>query len=146
MEHRVQFLFSLKTIPRELREAAIVYRFSRWQRFTELDLPSARLGWCGIDDVGGGRVVLPDGVRDVRAGQSRFPTAGLGSYLQAAASAGDMRAMMWGLATMITVIVLIDQLIWRPVIAWADKFKFEQVESSGTAENSILNLSAKSLF
>jgi NitT/TauT family transport system permease protein len=72
-------------------------------------------------------------------GNKDFRLPGLGSYLQTAASNGNTRAMLWGLATMVAVIVLMDLLIWRPVIAWADKFKFEQVESAATAENSILN-------
>ena len=55
---------------------------------------------------------------------------GLGSYLQTAANEGNTRAILWGLAVMIGVIILIDQLIWRPVIAWAQKFKFEQVEAA----------------
>ena len=72
-------------------------------------------------------------------GDKDFRLPGLGSFLQTAASNGNTRAMLWGLATMVAVIVLMDQLIWRPVIAWADKFKFEQVESSATAQNSLLN-------
>ena len=66
-------------------------------------------------------------------GDKDFRLPGLGSFLQTAASDGNTRAMLWGLAMMVAVIVLMDQLIWRPVIAWADKFKFEQVESGETA-------------
>ena len=58
---------------------------------------------------------------------------GLGSYLQTAANAGNTRAIWWGMAVMIGVIVVMDQLVWRPVIAWAEKFKFEQVEVRGCA-------------
>src|SRR6202035_2703526 len=54
----------------------------------------------------------------------------LGSYLQTAASAGDTRSILLGVFTMIAVIVLLDQFVWRPVIAWADKFKFESVEGA----------------
>ena len=79
-------------------------------------------------------------------GDKDFRLPGLGSFLQTAASNGNTRAMLWGLATMVAVIVLMDQLIWRPVIAWADKFKFEQVESGETAQNSILNFIRKESF
>jgi len=72
-------------------------------------------------------------------GDKDFRLPGLGSYLQTAASSGNTRSMLWGLAAMVAVIVLMDQFIWRPVIAWADKFKFEQVESSGAVENAVLN-------
>src|SRR5260370_25068509 len=64
-------------------------------------------------------------------GARDFRLPGLGSCLQIAASSRDMREMVWGMAAMIAVIVLLDQFVWRPVIAWADKFKFETVE--GTA-------------
>jgi NitT/TauT family transport system permease protein len=79
-------------------------------------------------------------------GDKDFRLPGLGSFLQTAASNGNTRAMLWGLATMVAVIVLMDQLIWRPVIAWADKFKFEQVESSSTEQNSILKFIRRESF
>ena len=134
------FYSSLKTIPRDLREAAIIYRFSRWQRFMELDLPFSTIGlvWNSMMSVAGGWFFLMACEMFV-LGDKDFRLPGLGSYLQTAASAGNTRSMLWGLAAMVAVIVLMDQLIWRPVIAWADKFKFEQVESSGNAQNSILN-------
>ncbi len=141
------FYSSLKTIPRDLREAAIIYRFSRWQRFTELDLPFSTIGlvWNSMMSVAGGWFFLMACEMFV-LGDKDFRLPGLGSFLQTAASSGNTRAMFWGLAMMVAVIVLMDQLIWRPVIAWADKFKFEQVESSGTAENSILNFIRKESF
>ena len=64
---------------------------------------------------------------------------GLGSYLQTAANEGNTRAIFWGLGTMIAIIILIDQLIWRPVIAWAEKFKFEQVESTDVPSSPVLD-------
>ena len=141
------FYSSLKTIPRDLREAAIIYRFSRWQRFTELDLPFSTIGlvWNSMMSVAGGWFFLMACEMFV-LGDKDFRLPGLGSFLQTAASNGNTRAMLWGLAMMVAVIVLMDQLIWRPVIAWADKFKFEQVESGGTAENSILNFIRKESF
>ena len=134
------FYSSLKTIPRDLREAAIIYRFGRWQRFAELDLPFSTIGlvWNSMMSVAGGWFFLMACEMFV-LGDKDFRLPGLGSYLQTAASNGNTRAMLWGLATMVAVIVLMDVLIWRPVIAWADKFKFEQVESAAAAENSILN-------
>jgi NitT/TauT family transport system permease protein len=134
------FYSSLKTIPRDLREAAIIYRFSRWQRFMELDLPFSTIGivWNSMMSVAGGWFFLMACEMFV-LGDKDFRLPGLGSYLQTAASNGNTRSMLWGLATMVAVIVLMDQVIWRPVIAWADKFKFEQVESAGAAQNYILN-------
>jgi NitT/TauT family transport system permease protein len=69
---------------------------------------------------------------------------GLGSYLQTAANAGDTRAIVWGVIVMIAVIVLMDQVIWRPIIAWSEKFKFEQVEASQTPCSPVLDLLRRS--
>ena len=141
------FYSSLKTIPRDLREAAIIYRFSKWQRFMELDLPFSTIGlvWNSMMSVAGGWFFLMACEMFV-LGNKDFRLPGLGSFLQTAASSGNTRAMLWGLATMVAVIVLMDQLIWRPVIAWADKFKFEQVESGTTAGNSLLNFIRRESF
>jgi NitT/TauT family transport system permease protein len=130
-----------KMIPRDLIEAARVFRLSWWQRFVQLELPYAAIGlvWNSMMSVAGGWFFLMAcemfvlGNRDLRL-------PGLGSYLQTAANAGDIRAIAWGVAVMILVIVLIDQLIWRPVIAWSEKFKFEQVEASDVPRSPILAL------
>jgi NitT/TauT family transport system permease protein len=123
------FYASLKGIPRELDEAARLYRFSAWQRFTELELPFAAIGlvWNSMMSVAGGWFFLMACEMFV-LGTRDFRLPGLGSYLQVAASTGDTRAVLWGMAAMIAVIVLLDQLVWRPAIAWSDKFKFETVE------------------
>ncbi len=131
---------SLKSIPREMREVAVVYRWSWWQRFTQMELPYATIGlvWNSMMSVAGGWFFLMAcemftlGNRDLRL-------PGLGSYLQTAANEGNTRAIFWGLGTMIAIIILIDQLIWRPVIAWAEKFKFEQVESTDVPSSPVLD-------
>ena len=139
------FYSSLKGIPQELREASQIYGLSWWQRLVQLELPYAAIGliWNSMMSVAGGWFFLMAcemfvlGNRDLRL-------PGLGSYLQTAATAGDTRAILWGLAAMIGVIVLIDQLIWRPVIAWGEKFKFEQVEAAETPRSPILTLLRRS--
>ena len=68
-------------------------------------------------------------------GKRDFRLPGLGSYLQSAASAGDTAAITWGIAAMIGVVVLIDQLVWRPAIAWSDKV---QARASGEFERALL--------
>ena len=135
------FYASLKSIPREMRETARIYRFSWWQRFTEMELPFAAIGlvWNSMMSVAGGWFFLMAcemfvlGSRDIRL-------PGLGSYLQTAASEGDTRSILWGVATMIAVIVLLDQFVWRPVIAWAEKFKVEQVESTNVPRSWVLEM------
>ncbi len=134
------FYSSIRSIPRELREATAVFGFSAWQRFWQLELPYSAIGlvWNSMVSVAGGWFFLMACEMFV-LGDRDFRLPGLGSYLQTAASIGDTRAMVWGLLTMVAIIVLTDQLVWRPVIAWADKFKFEQVESSERISSPILH-------
>ncbi|MGB2622693.1 MAG: ABC transporter permease subunit [Candidatus Acidiferrum sp.] len=141
------FYSSLKGIPRELREAAIIYRFGRWQRFVELDLPYSTIGlvWNSMMSVAGGWFFLMACEMFV-LGDRDFRLPGLGSFLQTAASHGNTRAILWGLAAMVAVIVLLDQLIWRPVISWADKFKFEQVETAKVTTHNLLTILGRASF
>lgn len=134
------FYSSLKSLPRELLEACSVYRFSAWQRFWQLELPFAAIGlvWNSIVSVAGGWFFLMACEMFV-LGDRDFRLPGLGSYLQTAAGSGDIHGMLWGSATMILIIVATDQLIWRPAIAWTDKFKFEQTESDGRVRSPILD-------
>ena len=133
------FYSSLKSLPRELREAARVFRFSAWQRFWQLELPYSAIGlvWNSMVSVAGGWFFLMACEMFV-LGDRDFRLPGLGSYLQTAASTGDSHGMLWGSVTMILIIVATDQLVWRPVIAWADKFKFEQGESTSRKSSPIL--------
>jgi NitT/TauT family transport system permease protein len=135
------FYGSLKGIPNEMREAATIYRFSSWQRFTQMELPSSAIGlvWNSMMSVAGGWFALMVCEMFV-LGQRDFRLPGLGSYLQTAASAGDTVSIFWGIATMVLLIVLLDQFVWRPVIAWAEKFKVEQVESTEAPRSWVLNL------
>jgi NitT/TauT family transport system permease protein len=135
------FYASLKSIPREMREAANVYRFNWWQRFTEMELPFAAIGlvWNSMMSVAGGWFFLMACEMFV-LGARDFRLPGLGSYLQTAASAGDTTSILWGVATMIAVIVLLDQFVWQPVIAWAEKFKVEQVESANAPRSWVLDM------
>jgi NitT/TauT family transport system permease protein len=135
------FYSSMKSIPTEMREAAAVYRLSWWQRFWQLELPHAAIGltWNSMMSVAGGWFFLMACEMFV-LGNRDFRLPGLGSYLQTAANAGDTAAIGWGLVTMIGVIVLMDQIIWRPVIAWAEKFKLEQVASAEVPRSPILSL------
>jgi len=135
------FYASLKSIPREMREAATIYRFNWWQRFLQIELPFATIGlvWNSMMSVAGAWFFL---MACEQFGDFRLP--GLGSYLQAAADSGDTRSIFLGIVTMVTVIVLMDQFVWRPVIAWAEKFKMEQVESSSVPTSWVLELLKRS--
>lgn len=120
---------SLSTVPGELREASAIFRFSPWRRFTTTELPFGALSliWNSMMSWAGGWFFLM-AAEIFTLGDRDFRLAGLGAYLQTAADAGNIAAIGWGLLTLVVVIVALDQLIWRPLLAWADRFKLEQVE------------------
>jgi NitT/TauT family transport system permease protein len=139
------FYSSLKSIPREMLEASRIYRYSAWQRFWELEMPNAAIGlvWNSIVSVAGGWFALM-ACEMFTMGTRNFQLPGLGSYLQTAADSGDMRALVAGFTVVILIVVATDQLVWRPLIAWSDKFKFEQVESADRVKSPILDLLQRS--
>ncbi|HZP07429.1 MAG TPA: ABC transporter permease subunit [Terracidiphilus sp.] len=142
------FYSSLKTIPREMIEASRIYRYSAWQRFWQLQLPFATIGlvWNSIVSVAGGWFALIACEMGPIGTHYFIQLPGLGSYLQTSSASGDIRAMVAGFAAIILIVVATDQLIWRPLIAWSDKFKFEQVESADRVKSPILEVLRRSAF
>ncbi|HEX9114965.1 MAG TPA: ABC transporter permease subunit [Anaerolineae bacterium] len=122
---------SLTTIPKELREADKIFRFNGWLRFKTLELPFATIGllWNTMMSWAGGWFFLM-AAETFTVGQRDFRLPGLGAYLKAAADQGNASAILWGVATLVLVIVLLDQFIWRPLLAWSDRFKVEMIESA----------------
>jgi NitT/TauT family transport system permease protein len=139
------FYASLKSIPMEMVEASRIYRFSAWQRFWQLEMPYAAIGlvWNSIVSVAGGWFALML-CETFTMGVRNFQLPGLGSYIQSATNSGDVRALLSGIAVVILIVVATDQLVWRPLIAWSDKFKFEQVESADRVASPILELLRRS--
>jgi NitT/TauT family transport system permease protein len=139
------FYSSLKSIPKEMLEASRIYRYSAWQRFWQLEMPNAAIGlvWNSIVSVAGGWFALI-ACEMFTMGDRSFQLPGLGSYLQTATASGDVKALITGIAVVILIVVATDQLIWRPLIAWSDKFKFEQVESNDRTTSPILALLQRS--
>jgi len=139
------FYSSLKTIPKEMLEAASIYRYSGWQRFWQLEMPFSTIGlvWNSIVSVAGGWFALIF-CETFTMGDRNFQLPGLGSYIQTATNNGDVHALLAGIATVILIVVATDQLVWRPLIAWSDKFKFEQVESADHVTSPILELLRRS--
>jgi NitT/TauT family transport system permease protein len=139
------FYSSLKSIPREMLEASRIYRYSAWQRFWQLEMPYATIGlvWNSIVSVAGGWFALM-ACEMFTMGSRNFQLPGLGSYLQTAAESGDVHALIAGFAVVILIVVATDQVVWRPLIAWSDKFKFEQVEAADRVTSPILELLRRS--
>lgn len=139
------FYQSLSGVPRELREATAVFRLDRWLRFRKLELPFAAIGliWNSVVSWSGGWFFLM-AAEIFHVGNRDFRLPGLGAYLQTAAIAGDFRAVFSGVAVLILVIVLLDQLIWRPLIAWSHKFKVELVQDEDPPTSWFLDVLTRS--
>src|SRR5512135_58822 len=120
------FYQSLTTIPEELREASAIFRLNPWLRFKTMELPFGANGliWNSMVSWAGGWFFLM-AAESFNVGNRDFRLPGLGSYLQEASNAGDTTAIVLGIGTLILVIVLLDQLVWRPLLVWADRFKVE---------------------
>ena len=139
------FYQSLRGIPQELREAAQIYRLNLWQRFWALELPAGAIGlvWNSVMSFAGGWFFLI-AIESFTLGDKDFRLPGLGSFLGAAANRGDVKAILWGSAVLVGVIVAIDFFVWRPLIAWAEKFKVEMVEAQNTPQSWVLDILRRS--
>ena len=124
------FYQSLKTLPADLDEAAKMFGLSAWQRFWRLELPFATpaLVWNTMMSMSGSWffVVASEAIT---VGKTSVALPGIGSWLALATERGDGRAVLWAVLTMAVVIILYDQLLFRPIVAWADKFRAEQTAS-----------------
>jgi NitT/TauT family transport system permease protein len=121
------FYQSMRTVPRDLEEVSRHYRLSPWLRFWRLEAPFAAPGliWNTMMSMSGGWffVVASEAIT---VGDTTVKLPGIGSWLATAIDARDIRAVLLAVATMAVVILAYDQLIFRPIVAWADKFRFEQ--------------------
>ncbi len=135
------------TIPRDLKESALSLNLSPWQRFRTMELPYAMVGlvWNSMMSWAGGWFFLM-ACEMFSLGNHAYQLQGLGSYLQTAANQGRWGAELAGLLTLVLLIVLMDQLIWRPLLAWADKFKMEMVESADRPRSAVLRILRRSLI
>jgi NitT/TauT family transport system permease protein len=120
---------SLTTIPRNLGQASTIFNFNGWLRFKTLELPFAAISliWNSMASWGGGWFFLM-AAEIFSVGERNFRLPGLGAYLQEAANRGSFEGIAWGLGTLILIIVTLDQLVWRPLLAWSERFTVSMVE------------------
>lgn len=125
---------SLRTVPRELDEVARSFRFSGWMRFWRLELPFGlpSLVWNTMMSMSGGWffVVASEAIL---VGDTEVALPGIGSYIAVALAHSDLAAVGWAILTMLLVILLYDQLLFRPLVAWADRFRFDK-QSAGAVQ------------
>ncbi|MGH7788973.1 MAG: ABC transporter permease subunit, partial [Candidatus Binatia bacterium] len=139
------FYASLRAVPVELREAARVYRFGWWKQFRTVEVPSSMIGlvWNSMMSMAGGWFFLTV-AEAFTLGDHDFRLPGIGSYMSVAIDRGDVRAMAGASLAMITMIVAVDQLVWRPALAWAQKFKLEDTEAREGATSWVFDLLRRS--
>ena len=121
------FYHSLRSIPKDQIEAATIYRFDWWQRLKWLELPFSTIGlvWNSMMSMAGGWFFLMI-TESFVLGDKDFRLPGIGSYMSVAVAKGDVRAMLWAIFAMVTMIVVLDQFLWRPVVVWSQKFRVEE--------------------
>jgi NitT/TauT family transport system permease protein len=139
------FYQSVSTVPHELQEAAAVFRLSPWLRFRKMELPFSAIGliWNSMMSWAGGWFFLMAS-EIFRVGSRDFRLPGIGAYLQTAASAGDIHSVVAGVVALVLTIILLDQLLWRPILAWADKFKIETVAGERAPQSMVRDLLSRS--
>jgi len=135
------FYQSLTTLPADLTEAARSFRLSPWQKFWRLDVPFAMPGliWNTMLSMSGGWffVVASEAVT---VGNTTFTLPGIGSYVAVALQKQDLKAIFYAILAMLVVILLYDQLLFRPLVAWSGKFRFETTAGLAAPEPWMLKI------
>ena len=120
------FYHSLISQPPELDEAARMFRLTKWQRFWKLDVPSSMIGlvWNGMMSFGGGWFFLVAS-EAISVGNHNYALPGIGSYVAAALQEGSVTDIFIAIVVMVVLVVGVNALFWRPLVAWAEKFRIE---------------------
>lgn len=141
------FYHSLTTIPRPLNEAASIHRLGLWSRFTKLEVPFSMIGlvWNSMMSFGGGWFFLAAS-ESITVLNQDIHLPGIGSYMAMAADQGNVKAIVYSIMTMIILICLVDQLFWRPLVAWAQKFKNEQSEAAEVPKSWVYDILKRARF
>ncbi|MES2161767.1 MAG: ABC transporter permease subunit [Pseudomonadota bacterium] len=136
---------SMRTVPPELHEAARVFRLSGWQRFWRLELPFAMPGllWNMMMSMSGGWFFLVATEAISVAGQD-IKLPGIGAYIAVATEQENGHAIALAIAAMLAGILLYDQLFFRPLLAWADKFRFEESQGEDVQSSWLLDWGRRS--
>ncbi len=138
---------SLRTVPKDIREAACVMQLSGWQRFWRMEVPFAIPGliWNMMISMSGGWFFIVAS-EAVSVGNHHFILPGIGSYIALAIIDSNLHAILSAIATMVIVILLYDQLFFRPLLAWADKFHYDLTGHQPTPRSWLITLFKRTIF
>jgi NitT/TauT family transport system permease protein len=139
------FYQSLRTVPEELTEAANSFRLTPWMRFWQLEVPFAMpaLVWNMMMSMSGGWFFVVAS-ESISVGNTNVALPGIGSYIALAIAQRNLTAIGWAIGTMLIVILIYDQLLFRPLIAWVDRFKVEQDATSQAPDSWALTMMRRS--
>jgi NitT/TauT family transport system permease protein len=139
------FYHSLLTQPAELDEASRMMGLTKWERFWKLDVPSSMIGlvWNGMMSFGGGWFFLAASEAISVTGKS-YALPGIGSYVATAANAGKLTPILLAIVVMIVMVVGVNFFFWRPLVAWSEKFRFEESEAAEKSKSTILDVLRRS--
>jgi NitT/TauT family transport system permease protein len=139
------FYRSVRSVPPVQLEVARHYGFGWWQRFKWVELPASVIGltWNAMMSMAGGWFFLMVSEAFV-LGSRDFRLPGLGAYMSVAVAAGDGRAMLAAVVAMVIMIVTLDQLLWRPVVVWSQKFRQDEGQGGEVARSWFLDLLRRS--
>jgi NitT/TauT family transport system permease protein len=132
---------SVKSIPPNLREASSIMHLKRWRVFRLIELPASMIGlvWNSMMSMAGGWFVL-NVSEAFQIGDQDFRLPGIGSYMSVANEQQNHQAQFAGVVAMVVMIVAVDQLFWRPIVVWSERFKMEETAEAEKAESWVLNL------
>jgi NitT/TauT family transport system permease protein len=139
------FYGSLRSIPTELKEVSRIHRFGWMKTFGTVEVSSSAIGlvWNSMMSMAGGWFFLT--VNEAfTLGDRDFRLPGIGSYMAVAIEKGDQKAMLWAIVAMSTMIVAVDQLLWKPLVAWSQRFRLEDLASSDKPKSWVLDLVRRS--
>ena len=139
------FYHSLVTQSAELDEASRLMGLSRWKRFWSIDVPGGAIGlvWNGMMSFGGSWFFLTASELIIVGGH-RYTLPGVGSYVGVAVEQGRLGHVVWGIVTMIVMILAVNVVFWRPLVAYAERFRLEQTEASQKPKSLVLDLLRRS--
>jgi NitT/TauT family transport system permease protein len=139
------FYASLKSLPRELDELSRSLRLTRWQRFWKIEVPNGAIGlvWNGMMSFGGAWFFLVAS-EAITLRNHNYSLPGVGSYVGAAIAQGDLAAVGYAIATMIILVIAVNVLFWRPLVAWSEKFRYETTEANESQRSLVLGFLSRS--
>lgn len=139
------FYYALTSLPRELDELSRSFGFTRWMRFWKVEVPAGMIGlvWNGMMSFGGGWFFLVAS-EAISVDSQRYALPGVGSYAGAAIADGDLGKVGWAILVMAVMVIGVNFLFWRPLTAWAEKFKNEQSEASEVQRSVVLDVLRRS--